>query len=61
MCVGAVSSVLGTEEAQEPELISDQKPVEFSPPTRSYRSGRPRSCPNSWAKTPTAPFSGSIV
>ena len=30
---------------QEPEDISVQKPVPFSPPEVSYRSGRPRSWP----------------
>ena len=46
---------------QEPEDISVQKPVPFSPPEVSYRSGRPRSWPNSWVKTPTPPFSGWMV
>jgi hypothetical protein len=39
--------------------------VEFSAPPVlplvSYSSGRPRSWANSWLKTPTPPFSGSMV
>ncbi len=52
-------------EPYEPLEYSVQKPVEFSAPPVlplvSYRSGRPRSWPNSCAKTPTPPFSGSTV
>ena len=46
---------------QEPDDISVQKPVPFSPPAVSYRSGSPRSCPNSCVNTPTPPFSGWMV
>src|SRR5512142_2383702 len=46
---------------QEPEDSSVQKPVPFSPPEVSYRSGRPRSWPNSCVNTPTPPFSGWMV
>ncbi|CAM5705104.1 hypothetical protein SGRIM128S_02649 [Streptomyces griseomycini] len=48
--------------SQETDNISDQKPMEFSPPPEvSYTSGRPRSWPYSWAKTPSPPFSGWMV
>ncbi len=47
--------------SQEPDDISVQNPVEFSPPLVSYSSGRPRSWPYSWAKTPSPPFSGWMV
>ena len=45
----------------EPVAMTDQKAVPFSPPFVSYRSGRPRSWPNSCAKTPRPPFSASIA
>jgi hypothetical protein len=48
--------------SQEPPDIRDQRPVLLSAfPVVSYRSGRPRSWPNSWLNTPMPPFSGSVV
>ena len=47
------------------QLFGGKKVVLFSAPPVlpdvSYRSGRPRSCPNSCANTPRPPFSGCIV
>src|SRR5262245_14924654 len=45
----------------EPDDMTVQNPVEFSPPAVSYWSGRPRSCAYSCANTPRPPFSGCIV
>jgi hypothetical protein len=62
MCTGRSPIAFGESEPQEPWLMIDQKDVLFSAaPVVSYRSGRPRSWPNSCAKTPTPPFSASIV
>jgi hypothetical protein len=48
-----------------PELMSVQNAVEFSAPPVfpdvSQRSGKPRSCEYSCAKTPRPPFSGWMV
>ncbi len=60
MCVGFDPMSTVPSLPYEPDDMMVQKPVALSP-TESYRSGSPRSWPNSCENTPTPPFSGSIV